>query len=383
MITPSKSIAFRRPVRRRIYVLFAAFSVGVALLVIVAAEVLLSIFAPARWRQLSERKHAEFDPLLGWVNQSKVDIPDAYGAGVGLTTNLRRFRGKDELDDGIPAGKTRIVCSGDSFTLGYGVGDAETYPRQLQALDTRLEVVNMGQGGYGVDQAYLWYERDATFEHDVQVFGFITADLRRMRSSQFFGYAKPLLKVEDGVLRPSNTPLSNVEQGTSSNLVAFVQRTFNKSQIAWAGRALFGKTQESVDGVLSEDEWQCFEAIVLELDKLNQERHSALCVAYLPASVNDYTGIESDRPRERVRKFCEKRRICFLDVVESWKQLPSADYAAKMISEATQHYSAAGNRFVARAIYRGLTANGLLPRSAKSSEAPVVQAMAVAPPSSN
>jgi hypothetical protein len=383
MSTPSLAIAVRRPVRKRIYVLFAAFSVGAALLVIVAAEALLSIFAPPRWRQLSERKHAEFDPVLGWVNQQSVDIPDAYGPGVRLTTNSRRFRGNRELDDGIPAGKTRIVCSGDSFTLGYGVGDAETYPRQLEALDPQFDVVNMGQGGYGVDQAYLWYKRDATFAHHVQVFGFITADLRRMRSSQFFGYAKPLLKVEDGVLRSSNTPLSNVEQGPSSNLGAFVQRTFNKSQIAWAGRALFGRTQESVDGVLSEDEWQCFEAIVMELDKLNEERHSALCVAYLPASVNDYTGIESDRPRERVRRFCEERGIGFVDVVESWKRLPSADDAARLISDATQHYSAAGNRFVARAIYRGLTANGLSPRSANSSEAPVVQARTVAPPSGN
>ena len=131
MTAPSTSAAGRRPVRKRIYVVFAAFSVTAALLLIGAAELLLGIFAP-RWRQLSERKHAEFDPLLGWVNQRSVDIPDAYGAGVRLTTNSCRFRGTSELDDAIPAGKIRIVCSGDSFTLGYGVGDAETYPRQLE-----------------------------------------------------------------------------------------------------------------------------------------------------------------------------------------------------------------------------------------------------------
>ncbi len=382
MTTHIKSTSARRPVRKRIYVLFAVFSVTAALLLIGAAEVLLGIFAPPRWRQLSERKHAEFDPLLGWVNQCSVDIPDAYGAGVRLTTNSRRFRGSSQLDDGVPAGKTRIVCSGDSFTLGYGVGDAETYPQQLAALDARLDVVNMGQGGYGVDQSYLWYERDATFEHDVQVFGFITADLRRMRSAQFFGYAKPLLKVEEGVLRLSNTPLASVEHG-ASNVGAFVQRTFNKSQIAWAGRALLGKTQESADGVLSEDEWECFEAILTELERLNKKRHSVLYVAYLPASVNDYSGHKTDRPRERIRGFCESHEIAFLDVVESWKRLPTPDDAASMISAATQHYNAAGNRFVAQAIYGGLVANGLVPRSAKSFAPPVVQATTVAAPAGN
>ena len=135
--------------------------------------------------------------------------------------------------------------------------------------------------------------------------------------------------------------------------------------------------------MLSEDEWECFEAILNELDKLNKERHSVLCVAYLPASVSDYSGNETDRPRERIRAFCKSHEIAFLDVVESWKRLPTADDAARMISAATQHYNAAGNRFVAQAIYGGLMANGLVPRSAKSFAPPVVQATTVAAPAGN
>jgi len=363
------SQTIRRPVRKRIYVLFAGFSFVVALLIVVAAEVLLGVFAPPRWRLLAERKHTEFDPLLGWVNAQSVDLPDGYAPGVSLKTNSRRFRGGRELDDRVPTGKKRIICSGDSFTLGFGVGDDDTYPQQLEGLAPRLEVVNMGQGGYGVDQSYLWYQRDATFEHDIQVFAFITHDLRRMRSAQFFGYAKPLLRVEDGLLHPVNTPLSNVELD-SSNLVAMLSRVFNKSQLARAGRSLLGKTQESADGVLSEDEWECFEAILTELDRLNKVRHSVLCVAYLPTNVSDYTGNDSDRPRERIRKFCERRLIHFLDLVASWKALPSVEDVAPLISEVTEHYSLAGNRHVASEIYRGLQQLELLPGAPVSPEAP-------------
>lgn len=362
----------RRPVRKRIYVLFAAFSLVLALVIIAVAEVLLGVFAPPRWRLLAERKHTEFDPLLGWVNARCVDLPDGYAPGVSLTTNSRRFRGSRELDDRVPAGKTRIVCSGDSFTLGFGVGDDDTYPQQLEELEPRLEVVNMGQGGYGVDQSYLWYQRDATFEHDIQVFAFITHDLRRMRSAQFFGYAKPLLRVEEGLLRPVNTPLSDVELD-KSNVVALVSRVFNKSQLARVGRSLSGKTQESADGVLSEDEWECFEAILAELDRLNKERHSVLCVAYLPTNVNDYDGNDSDRPRERIRKFCERRLIRFLDVVASWKELPAIEDVAPLISNVTEHYSLAGNRYVASEIYRGLQELELLPDAQGSPEPPKVE----------
>src|SRR5579872_941799 len=108
----------RRPVRKRIYALFAAFNLVIAVLIVLIAEGVLSFFAPTHWRNLTERKHCEFDPLLGWVNLQSMNVPDLYGPGLGLTTNARGFRGEREIEDEIPMGKTRIVCSGDSFTLG-------------------------------------------------------------------------------------------------------------------------------------------------------------------------------------------------------------------------------------------------------------------------
>jgi len=140
-----------RTYRIRVYVLFVAFSIILPLLLVILAEGFASVIKAVRaggWRSFAERKHAEFDDVLGWVNQQSIDVPDLYDPGLGLSTNSRRFRGRRETDDRIPAGKIRIVCSGDSYTLGYGVSDAHTYPQKLESLDPRLEVVNMGQGGY-------------------------------------------------------------------------------------------------------------------------------------------------------------------------------------------------------------------------------------------
>src|SRR5262245_25280565 len=120
---------------------------------------------------LAEKGHTRYDPDLGWTNIPNVSLKDYYGPGLDLTTNAQGFRGTRPVDVAVPPGMLRIICSGDSMTLGYGVRDDQTWCQRLASLDPRIEAVNMGQGGYGVDQAYLWYRRDgAALEHQLHIF---------------------------------------------------------------------------------------------------------------------------------------------------------------------------------------------------------------------
>jgi len=203
-------------------------------------------------------------------------------------------------------------------------------------------------GGYGVDQAYLWYERDATFEHNIQIFAFITEDLYPMTMPHFNGYPKPLLKVEAGVPKPVNTPLPHVEKRPPSKM-GFV----NNLHLTQIVSAALRKTRASADGILTEAQWQLFEAILTELGKLNKRRHSLLCVVYLPQGTDEYFKKRLDRPRERVRKFWERHGFLFIDIIERWQQLPSVENAAEMMQTMNGregHYNVAGNRFVATII---------------------------------
>jgi len=157
---------------------------------------------------IAERRHTKYDPDLGWVNEPDVYIPDMYGPGVYLRTNAQGFRNNHDITAAVPDGKIRIICSGDSFTLGFGVDNTHSWCELLSSLEPRLETVNMGQGGYGVDQAYLWYKRDAAkIGHQAQLLGFVTDDFYRMQSSSFSGYGKPVLEVEDGRLVVKNVPV--------------------------------------------------------------------------------------------------------------------------------------------------------------------------------
>jgi hypothetical protein len=101
----------------------------------------------SRWRDTpnAEARHSLYDAELGWVNRPNVALPNMYGPGLALHTNARGFRGRAETGETPPLGWRRAICSGDSFTLGYGVGDAETWCALLGTAIPDLETVNMGQ----------------------------------------------------------------------------------------------------------------------------------------------------------------------------------------------------------------------------------------------
>jgi len=148
-----------------------------------------------------ERTHTRHDPDLGWANVPGARAADLYGPGLGVTINAQGFRNAADFPVAVPPGKVRVVCSGDSFTFGFGVADGESWPARLAALDDRLETVNMGQAGYGIDQSYLWYLRDGRgVEHRLHVLAAVVDDVWRMRGDNFLGYGKPMLKLDGGRL---------------------------------------------------------------------------------------------------------------------------------------------------------------------------------------
>ena len=81
---------------------------------------------------------------------------------------------------GIPA-KRRIAIVGDSFTFGLEVPYGQTWGHQLEVLlGPGVQVLNFGVDGYGVDQAFMRYQRDvAAWRPDVAILSVIDDDLRR------------------------------------------------------------------------------------------------------------------------------------------------------------------------------------------------------------
>ena len=156
--------------------------------------------------------YTKYDPDLGWASVANFQSPDMYGPQVGLRINGQGFRNDSDFAKAVPEGKIRVICSGDSFTFGEGVDNDDTWCQRLTSLDRRLETINMGQGGYDLDQAYLWYKRDGiALEHQVQVLAFVTDDFFRTEFDEFQGVPKPILVIDKGALVVNGVPVPRRE----------------------------------------------------------------------------------------------------------------------------------------------------------------------------
>lgn len=113
------------------------------------------------------------DPYRGWINQ-----PNYVNDETGITINADGMRA--DKDYGlIPRDDTlRIAFVGDSFVFGSEVRDSEAFipmlEQNLRDQGLRVEVLNFGVGGYGLDQIYLdWVHRASAYQPDWVIVGFV------------------------------------------------------------------------------------------------------------------------------------------------------------------------------------------------------------------
>src|SRR5262245_37593475 len=191
------------------------------------------------------------DPELGWSPRPGAVI-DTPGSAASLHINAKGLRATRETGD-VPPGKIRVACSGDSYTFGDGASDGATWCAQLESLDARLDAVNLGVPGYGVDQAYLRYLRDGKDLHErIHVFAFIDDDLRRLGVRRI----KPFLTMEDGRLTVNNVPVPPFERPTRFSEafdelnVVEVTGSIAARLRRWRGRPVDGPADGVMDAML-------------------------------------------------------------------------------------------------------------------------------------
>lgn len=351
-------------------ILFSLFNVIAVLFMCAviegAASIILFIQTVMYTQPIAEASHTEYDEELGWVNLPNVSRPNMYGPGVYVTTNSQGFRNRQDFSPTVPSDKIRLICSGDSFTFGYGVDNEHTWCHLLAEQDSRLQGVNMGQGGYGVDQAYLWYKRDGTeLEHDIHLFAFITNDFQRMQVNEFVGYGKPLLKVIDDELTVTNVPVpppSPAYLWLVQNRDAIV--SLKSIQLVTGIRPGNNNLTQSSATPLdrNDDAEQVAAKLFQNLQELNESRDSVLVLVYLP-TLMDYDTLPADTElwRERVQTIAEAHDIILIDLLTDFRELPGYQVQQFFITpqaatrpEAAGHYTATGNAYIAEKLYEKL-----------------------------
>jgi hypothetical protein len=365
----------RLPSIRRLIVAFLA-----AALIVLAAFVLLEgtssllllvqdAVALEPQLPLARLRHTLYDPDLGWAHVPGVRVDDLYGPGAWLQTNSQGFRAERDFSKEVPSGRLRVICSGDSFTLGYGVANDQTWCARLEVLDPRLETVNMGQGGYGIDQAYLWYRRDgARLDHHAHVFAFVSEDFRRVPQDNLLGYPKPVLAVRGGELLVRNTPVPRrpfyAPWRTALQQITGDLRTAELARRLFAGPgSRAASTRPDAEDAAATRE--VVRKIIDGLVDSNRARRSELVLVHLPMH-GDYRG-RSDAWRRFAMQEARQRGLPYLDLVAALRRMPAHAVESFFIPEgaidyrfAAGHLTPKGNEWVAREVYRILAAQPAL-----------------------
>ncbi len=312
--------------------------------------------------QFKEEFHAWHDAEIGWEHIPGKHIPDFYGPGLHMSINGDGFRALEDYVGREPPNRFRVVCLGDSFTLGFGVGDRQTYPHQLQLINPAVQAVNMGQGGYSLGQCYLWYRRQGrSLQADCLVLALIIDDIGRLGEVRLInGYAKPGFELHEGRLRITGQPVP-AKTETGARIVAkgqmvgfFVEHSAlvrTIGQLTGHGPYEMAVTQSELLPVAM--------AIVGELQRLAGEQDAAFVLALMPemrelvrTNIGEYREVSA-----ALRRFATERNILFLDLVDSFLEKGPRAAQGFFLKEHWLHYSEAGNRLVAQELDAFLAEN--------------------------
>lgn len=316
-------------------------------------------------KDLAERLHTEYDSLLGWKNIPDTDLEDFYGPDLDLTINAQGFRGRQDVSPSVPVGMNRLFCVGDSFTLGFGVGDNDTWCARMSALTPGLETVNMGQGGYGLDQAFLWYLRDAAgFEHQFVIFAFVARDFERLRYDELGGYGKPRLGSLGDSLVVHGVPVSKTSHGRRKwiryrNALRSAFHQLKVLEVADRLGRRIGIRRTNREAGPSTTELEIGRLLMSELARTVSGRGAELAAVYLPRRA-DYRSDQARVWRELMLAESARGGWRFVDLTddlrtEDWETVKTFFVGAEVrFPFAAGHYNSRGNTWAAERLLEHL-----------------------------
>jgi hypothetical protein len=359
-----------KPVRRRGLRAFAitAFVVAVCVACVFLLEggVSLALFArdyaTVGASRAIERPYTTHDTLLGWVNRPNFEAAKEFGDGTGLTTNAQGFRGTHALAPQAVSGVTRIACSGDALTLGVGVDDAHAWCALLERELTNVETMNMGQAGYGVDQAALWYARDGiALAPRVHLIALTENQFERSLGTSFGGRVKPAFALSGSRLVTQGVPVPM--QTDEALRDAARSRLFDGLRVVqWARRyPRFNPTYKAATNVL--DQWSLFDAILREAAASDRARGIVPVVVYLPTR-RDLRPGRLDERRARIAETARTNDMALIDLTAPLRTMRADSQDLAFITKplpgaapgVSGSYSNLGHAWVAREISARLRA---------------------------
>lgn len=327
-----------------------------------SARAILKFYPPypncnAVWRLMWKERHKNkieiysafeiYDSTKGWAIKPSVREATAWENKI-INTNSRGIRGKTEYSYNKPKGKTRILILGDSFTYGAEVSDTSIYSFQLEQLIANSEVINLGVGGYGHDQMFIYLKEEGIkYRPDIVILGFITDNMKR-NLLEFRDYAKPRFILANNKLILRNSPVPKPDQVFKNEFYRL--RLFDLIEI------LYAALKEKL-GINNKKAEIITEAIFDEIFKLTNTIGARLIFVHLASKEEMTTPVLQSVDSEIfLTRYCQKNKIPL--VLSHPYFLSTQERGVRL--RTSGHWDEQGHLLAARLIKKYLVENNLI-----------------------
>ncbi|MGE0267485.1 MAG: SGNH/GDSL hydrolase family protein [Candidatus Omnitrophota bacterium] len=359
-----------------------------------APQVRLTLTSPQKKIVLKilhqEEKYITHHPGLGWSVKPN-------GSTELYRANSQGIRADHNYPLTPEENKIRILSFGDSFTHGDEVHNNETWQEYLNALDPRLETLNFGVSGYGVDQALLRYLQEGRkFHPQVVLIGFMSEDPTRHGSvyrpfflpQSDFVLTKPRYKLTGGRLQLIGNPLPAVEdyhqfltqerqllRKLGQEDFYFQNQTVphfaDKMAVVRLIKLLFAQYINPKDNIFTQESMydpdsEIFQVSVAILETFYKSilEDGAIPVIVIIPSTGDLMRLQKHQLKnyQPFLKVFENKKWNYIDITDPflYDKRNAASFVPLFAPE--YHFTALGNQRMAEYIYQYLTEKDLLPK---------------------
>ena len=282
-----------------------------------------------------------------------------------------------------PAGTFRILCLGDSFTLGAEVAMEDSYAYILEQLlneraasrgdSVRFEVMNGGVGGYGTFQELLFLQEFGMVHNpDLILAQFYSNDVRdNMKYQEFWNTVYP----DSSIFLSTSSVFADILAllEDHSHVYHFFRSRFNilKSVLGFKVLTDFDDLMVMAPEPSSEIEkgWELTRKLFLKIWDLARANQAGFAIMVVPNKAQvgqneppdawiEEQKLDMTKPIRILREFGLQNRIPVLDLLPD---LQSASETQALYYDWDGHWNAFGNRAAAATIVEFLEAEALVP----------------------
>jgi lysophospholipase L1-like esterase len=355
----------------RIFLVIAGLGTGV-----MVAELLLHLLPAAPVAKL--RGLHELRPDRPWVYGLR---PGAHGrlpasGDVGYAINADGFRDR-RYRRPKPAGVYRIIVIGDSIAFGYGVEEADTFPKVLEARLAMLnpsltvEVMNLGVGGYNpYTEAALLADVGIAYEPDLVLVQFCVNDLYDP-TFHFDQQTRLHLGTLPDAAFPNPARRRQPPSALTATAVALCHRSrlctlADETLLAWHSVHRDLAAERAVlrphDGDESAPEWSWLSARYSEMARTAATHRAHFAIIIFPFQTQ-VTGTATAAIQQRIAALGRKAGWATIDLLPAFHE--AANDPVPLFLDAW-HPTARGHRVAADAILADLSCRGWLPEAQPS-----------------